>query len=190
MDTSDAEEFTEAFVGFVRGFGLLEPEHTPCGGPMSTAEAHALTILRTGGLLQGALGDRLGLRKSTMSRLVDALEQRGWVRREADPRDGRAWVLVLTDKGREVAVEVIQRRARRLSALLDHIPSAQRPAVVERCDSSRTQDNRMRRNLAATLTVLLAALGACAAPEQDQPQTSRQAAVAERGEQVTTPLLG
>lgn len=124
------EEFAEAFVGFVRAFGLLEPEHTPCGAPMSTAEAHAVTILRGGGLHQGALGERLNLRKSTMSRLVDGLEQRGWVRREPDPRDGRARVLVLTDKGQDVAAEVIHRRARRLSTMLDHIPPTQRATVI------------------------------------------------------------
>jgi DNA-binding MarR family transcriptional regulator len=131
VDPAKAEQFAEAFVDFVRGFGLLDPETTPCGAPMSPAEAHALTILRGGGLLQGALGERLNLRKSTMSRLTDGLEQRGWIRREPDPRDGRARMLVLTEKGQDVAAEVVQRRARRLAALLDHIPPARRPAVVE-----------------------------------------------------------
>jgi DNA-binding MarR family transcriptional regulator len=126
-----AQEFAEAFVNFVRGFGLLEAETTPCGAPMSPAEAHALTILRTGGLHQGVLGERLNLGKSSMSRLVDGLAQRGWVRREADPRDGRARLLVLTDKGTGAAAEVLQRRAQRLSGLLNHIPPAQRSTVIE-----------------------------------------------------------
>lgn len=130
-DGLDAEEFVESFVGFVRGFGLLEPDRTPCGAPMSTPEAHALTILRTGGLLQGALGHQLGLRKSTMSRLTDGLESRGWVRRESDPNDGRARVLVLTDKGHEVADDIVRRRAARLSTLLDQIPTERRSEVIE-----------------------------------------------------------
>ena len=131
LDAARAGEFASAFVEFVRGFGLLDPERTPCGAPMSTAEAHALTILRAGGMTQGALGDRLKLGKSTTSRLVDGLEQHGWARREPDPRDGRARVLVLTDKGNEVAETVAERRATRLSALLDHIPPAERPKVVD-----------------------------------------------------------
>lgn len=126
-----ADEFAEAFIGFVRAFGLLEPEHTPCGAPMSTAEAHAVTILRGGGLHQGALGERLNLRKSTMSRLVDGLEQRGWVQREPDPHDGRARVLVLTEKGHDVATDVIHRRAQRLSTMLDRIPTAKRATVIK-----------------------------------------------------------
>lgn len=130
-DSERAEEFAEALVGFVRGFGLLEPDRTPCGASMSTAEAHAVAILRTGGLLQGALGTRLGLGKSTTSRLVDGLEQHGWVRRDPDPRDGRARLLVLTEKGHEVADDIVRRRAARLSALLDHIPPARHAEVIE-----------------------------------------------------------
>jgi DNA-binding MarR family transcriptional regulator len=130
-DDGRAEQFAEAFVDFVRGFGLLDAETTPCGAGMSPAEAHALTILRKGGLLQGALGERLSLGKSTTSRLVDGLEQRGWVRRDPDPGDGRARLIVLTDKGTDAAAEVNQRRARRLSDLLDNIPSAKRASVIE-----------------------------------------------------------
>jgi DNA-binding MarR family transcriptional regulator len=130
-DSEDHEEFAEAFVDFVRGFGLLDTETTPCGAPMSTAEAHAITILRTEGLHQGALGERIGLGKSTTSRLVDGLEQRDWVRRAPDPRDGRARILELTDKGRKVATDVVRRRANRLSTLLEHVPAAQRESVIE-----------------------------------------------------------
>ncbi|MFI7679038.1 MarR family winged helix-turn-helix transcriptional regulator [Actinophytocola sp. NPDC049390] len=131
LDGLDAEEFSEAFVSFVRGFGLLEQDTTPCGSPMSTAEAHAITALRADGLHQGVLGEQLGLGKSSTSRLVDGLEARGWVRRVPDPHDGRARVLVLTDKGREVAADVIRRRAQRLSRLLENVPTARRRAVID-----------------------------------------------------------
>lgn len=131
VDAIRVGEFAAAFVDFVRGFGLLDSERTPCGAPMSPAEAHALTILRAGGMTQGALGERLKLGKSTTSRLVDGLEQHGWARRGPHPRDGRARVLALTDKGLEVAATVAERRAARLSALLDHVPSDERPKVIE-----------------------------------------------------------
>jgi DNA-binding MarR family transcriptional regulator len=127
----DAEEFSAAFVDFVRGFGLLAPDTTPCGAPMSPAEAHAITVLRTGGLHQGVLGERIGLAKSSMSRLVDGLERRGWVTRVPDPHDGRARILELTDKGHDVAGEVVRRRADRLSALLEHVPADRRRSVID-----------------------------------------------------------
>lgn len=126
-----ADEFAEAFVSLVRSLGLLEPDRTPCGAPMSIAEAHALTILREGALHQGKLGARLHLGKSTTSRLTDGLEERGWIRREPDPADGRARLLVLTDSGAEAAAKVVERRSRRLAALLENIDPAQRSAVID-----------------------------------------------------------
>lgn len=55
-----------------------------------------------------AIGQQLGLTPSTMTGLVDRLEEQGFLRREAHPSDRRATVLRLTRKGdtafrREVA---------------------------------------------------------------------------------------
>jgi DNA-binding MarR family transcriptional regulator len=97
---------------------------------MSVAEAHALTILREGALHQGKLGALLHLGKSTTSRLTDGLEERGWVRREADPSDGRARLLTLTGSGAEVAAGVVERRSRRLQELLAHIDPDQHANVI------------------------------------------------------------
>jgi hypothetical protein len=33
------------FIAFIRAFGLHQPEQTPCGEPVSVAEAHALIEL-------------------------------------------------------------------------------------------------------------------------------------------------
>jgi DNA-binding MarR family transcriptional regulator len=52
------------------------------------------------------------------------------VHRAPDSHDGRAHRIELTEAGRRVAVDVAQRRADRLSAVLEKIPKAQRPAVV------------------------------------------------------------
>jgi DNA-binding MarR family transcriptional regulator len=125
------QAFAEAFVRFVRGFGLLDGDRTPCGAPMSVAEAHALTVLTgEGSLPQGALGRRLHLPKSSTSRLVDALERRGWVHRGGDAADGRVRLLRLTPNGQRVAADVASRRAARLVALLARVPEADRPSVI------------------------------------------------------------
>jgi DNA-binding MarR family transcriptional regulator len=129
-DTASAEAFSDAFVRFVRSFGLLDADRTPCGAPMSTAEAHALTVLRSGRLSQRALGERLSITKSTTSRLVDQLMTRGWADRAADPADGRVQLVGLTEQGQRVAADVARRRADRLTTLLDRVPKAQRPAVI------------------------------------------------------------
>jgi DNA-binding MarR family transcriptional regulator len=60
---------------------------------------------RTGALAPVRLSDlaqELGVDSSTVSRQVQALEQKGLVEREPDPDDGRAILLRLTRKGRAV----------------------------------------------------------------------------------------
>lgn len=45
------------------------------------------------------LADRAGMTKQAMGQLVKDLEQRGYVRREPDPDDGRAQLVQFTDLG-------------------------------------------------------------------------------------------
>ncbi|MFJ8645454.1 MarR family winged helix-turn-helix transcriptional regulator [Streptomyces sp. NPDC093546] len=129
-DDASPEAFADALVDFVRAFGLLDPDRTPCGAPMPTAEAHALTVLRQGRLAQRVLGERLSLTKSTTSRLVDQLVARGWADRAPDPGDGRAQLVGLTEEGVRVAADVARRRADRLGRLLDRVPKSRRPGVI------------------------------------------------------------
>ncbi len=67
-----------------------------------------------------AIGQQLGLTPSTMTGLVDRLEEQGYLRREAHPSDRRATVLRLTRKG-ETA---FQREVEFYRALVDETLSA------------------------------------------------------------------
>ena len=100
---SRAEELSDAVVSFVRGFGLHRPDRTPCGFEAGVADAHALSELFAGPLRQLELVARLGLAKSTVSRVVSNLVDRGWVMREPASDDGRGVRLALTAAGREAA---------------------------------------------------------------------------------------
>ena len=60
----------------------------------------------------GELNRHVLLSQPALSRLVDRLAERGLVRREADPADGRGVRLSLTDAGRAAQREVGQRHAR------------------------------------------------------------------------------
>jgi DNA-binding MarR family transcriptional regulator len=53
-------------------------------------------LFRGDGLTQTELADTLEIEKPTLGRLLDRLEAKGWVRREADARDGRVWRVYLT----------------------------------------------------------------------------------------------
>jgi MarR family transcriptional regulator, 2-MHQ and catechol-resistance regulon repressor len=73
-----------------------------------------------GGRPIAAIGQQLGLTPSTMTGLVDRLEEQGYLRREAHPSDRRATVLRLTRKG-ETA---FQREVEFYRALVDETLSA------------------------------------------------------------------
>lgn len=57
-----------------------------------------LLLLNDDATTQGQLGERLGLEKSSASRLVDGLETRGWITRTTDRADARKRLLAPTPK--------------------------------------------------------------------------------------------
>lgn len=133
MSTDDVDALQRRLVAFVRAFGLHKGDETPCGMPIGVSEAHALTALAEAGpdgLPQTGLGRALSLSKSTVSRLVDQLIDRGWAVRRAGEGDGRVRAVCLTAKGDEVAAQVASARSDRLARLLDRIPPGERPAVL------------------------------------------------------------
>ena len=73
-----------------------------------------------------ALGEYLGLTKGTVSQSLKRLEERGWVRRQADPRDGRVVRLTLTRTGLAQVDDNIDVEWRNAAASL---PTAQRVAA-------------------------------------------------------------
>jgi MarR family transcriptional regulator, 2-MHQ and catechol-resistance regulon repressor len=82
------------------------------GYGISPAGADALeAIARLGEISLNRLAAELFVDKSTASRVVALLEERGWLQRAADPRDARALRLQLTAEGsalqREIAADAI-----------------------------------------------------------------------------------
>jgi DNA-binding MarR family transcriptional regulator len=129
--SAGADDLQQRLMAFVRAFGLHKPDETPCGAPVPVSEAHALAVLSSHGQLsQTALGHHLKLTKSTVSRLVDQLVDRGWVRREAGGTDARQRLVVLTPAGVDAAAAIDRQRAARMARLLDRIPEDDRPAVL------------------------------------------------------------
>ncbi len=125
-------EFQEQLIALVRAFGLHRPDQTPCGQPISVAEVHALMELaNTVPLSQNELARRLRLEKSTISRLVGILEQRGWVERTQDPVDRRVVRLRLTQTGHQAADNLAAAREAKFTRLLQAIPETKRAPVIQ-----------------------------------------------------------
>ena len=71
-------------------------------GPVRARHLGVLIALQSGdGLPQGAIAARQGLDKSTLVATVRELEEWGLVARHRSPTDRRAYVLTLTDAGRD-----------------------------------------------------------------------------------------
>jgi DNA-binding MarR family transcriptional regulator len=129
--SSDAMDLQEAVARFVRAFGLHQPDRTPCGTPVPISEAHALgELAREGELRQVELVHRLRLEKSTTSRIVAQLVQRGWAERASAPGDGRGVLVRLTPEGHQAAERLAAARQARFGAALDRIPAEDRETVL------------------------------------------------------------
>ena len=75
---------------------------------LSGAEINALANLGGGGTLSvRQLSERTGTRPSTLTGLLDRLENRGYLTRELDPADRRSFRLPLTEAGQAVAARVL-----------------------------------------------------------------------------------
>ncbi|MGN9837263.1 MarR family winged helix-turn-helix transcriptional regulator [Nonomuraea sp. H19] len=128
---ADDRELQEAVARFVRAFGLHQPDQTPCGRPIPVSEAHALgELARDGALRQNDLAHRLRLEKSTTSRLVTQLINRGWAERTPAPGDGRGVLVQLTPTGVNAAAQLATARKARFSAVLDRVPPGERADVL------------------------------------------------------------
>ena len=120
---------------FVRAFGLLADDRTPCGAPLSPRAAHALMIVLERERVadpprQNDLAAALGIDKSNITRLVQRLSNEGRIRQLPVEDDGRARILRLTQKGRRLA-ETIERTSRaRFEALLANIPADSHELVL------------------------------------------------------------
>ena len=66
-------------------------------------------IVEHGPLSQTKLGSSLQMGRASAGALVDDLEKRGIVRRQASPSDKRVWLVELTDEGLELANQIEQR---------------------------------------------------------------------------------
>jgi DNA-binding MarR family transcriptional regulator len=96
------------------------------------AQLSALSVLVFGGpRTHGELAAAEQVRPPTMTRIVQALEAAGLVRRARDPHDARVHRLHATAKGRRVMQRGRERRVANLATLLDRLSPGQIARVNE-----------------------------------------------------------
>lgn len=101
LDRDAAEQLHQLVMDLARLAGLLQPDQEIPGQPVSLSQAFALHELDTETpLSQRDLAERLGLEKSTVSRMAAEMERKGLLVRERDPANRRVYRLRLTPAGR------------------------------------------------------------------------------------------
>jgi DNA-binding MarR family transcriptional regulator len=84
------------------------------------------TLERRGAQRVGVLAEVEGVAAPSMTRIVNALEVEGLVRRETDPDDGRAQVVAMTPDGRALLTSGRGVRLAALTRRLAELPPAER----------------------------------------------------------------
>ena len=127
----DTQQLQELFGEFLQTLGLHRPDHVPTGFSLSLSEMFALLALSAeASMSQQALAEQLHLEKSTVSRLIKHLEQRGWVKRVRDLHDTRMFRLHLSDAGHEQASRLARSLAERHQRLLGELKPDEQEALA------------------------------------------------------------
>ena len=97
---------------------------------LQTNQLSAMAVLlNDGDMLMGELAATEKMQPPSMTRIVNGLEQRGYVARRPDPRDGRQCLVTLTPSGREVILANRRRRDEWLTVRIAALDPAEREVL-------------------------------------------------------------
>lgn len=99
---------------------------------LSRAQCHVLFRLAVNeGTNQARLAELLELEPISLARMVDRMEQAGWVERRADPADKRARLLYLTAKAKPIFERIVALGAETRGEALTGISQADRDRMID-----------------------------------------------------------
>ena len=99
-------------------------------GLTPTQLAALSTVEQSGPLRLGDLAAAEGIAPSTLTRMVAVLEELGYVRRDADPKDARASTLAITPKGHETLEHLREEGTALLTKWLGQLSAEQHLALA------------------------------------------------------------
>jgi DNA-binding MarR family transcriptional regulator len=100
-------------------------------GLTPTQLAALATVEQAGPLRLGDLAAAEGIAPSTLTRLVAVLEELGYVRRDADPKDARASTLAITHEGHETMERLRAENSALLTQRVMLLTTQQRAALAD-----------------------------------------------------------
>jgi DNA-binding MarR family transcriptional regulator len=127
----DAADLYGALSDLVRVYQFRDRDRICCYD-ISVTQCYALEeLVRRGGMTLNDLAAHLYLDKSTASRVVDALERKGYVARSTHPRDRRAVLLEATETGRTLEGTIRKEALAEEQQLLAGFPHEVRQAMTQ-----------------------------------------------------------
>ena len=127
----DAEALYEALGDLIRVYQFRDRDRICCHD-LSIAQCHALEVLTLrGGLTLNEMAAALYLDKSTASRVVAAIERKGYVERTEHPEDRRAIRLEVTGDGRSLYQRIHGEIIEQEKGLLSDFDSRTRRSMTE-----------------------------------------------------------
>lgn len=153
----DTRELYAALTDLVRLYQFRD-RNVMCCHDVSVTQCYALHALARGGSMTlGSLATDLMLDKSTASRVVEALERKGYVRRSPHPEDARAVRIDITAKGRGLHERIERDIIDEERGIMENLePEVRRAAIGVVRDLARLAAERMGRS------------AACCAPRADE----------------------
>ncbi len=116
----NSRQLRRLFDERVRGLGLTGPQ-----------ARLLLSLDRNPNENQAFYAERLEIEPITLTRIVDRLEDAGWIERQSDPADRRARILHLTDKSRGIVARLNASVEDLFEAMLGGFDDAERAAFAD-----------------------------------------------------------
>lgn len=140
---NDARALFTAVRNLLQKYQFRDRQRT-CYRDISVTQCYALEALSQNGAMGvNRLSSELRLEKSSASRMIDSLEDKGYVRRAADPQDGRAKIVELTSEGQRIHDEIVEELVEEKRVLLTDIsPSARATTIDIIAEMARIADDR------------------------------------------------
>jgi DNA-binding MarR family transcriptional regulator len=129
-DLTLIDDIRAASRQMVRELGFMEQTVAATDYPPSAVHA-ILEIGARGPMTSGQLAEFLQLEKSSVSRMVRKLIERGELKEFTEAEDARIKPLSLTPKGRRTLVAIVDFARRRVSSALERLTETERRTVRE-----------------------------------------------------------